>query len=261
MRVTLQVWRQESAAAPGRFELHEVDGVTEDLSLFEVLDILNERLAVRGEPPIAFDSDCREGICGNCGIMIDGVAHGPSTGTASCEIYMREFRDGATILLEPWRARAFPIIRDLVVDRSALDRIISAGGFISVHAGSAPEANTILVPHDVIEDAMDAAACIACGACVAACPNGSASLFTASKITHLGLLPQGQPERMDRVLAMVRQMDADGFGGCTWHGECEAACPKRISIQTISRMHRDYVRAALTLPRETGEEQASDGVE
>lgn len=257
MRVTLRVWRQASREATGRFEVYDADGITSDMSLFEVLDLVNERLAEKGEVPIAFDSDCREGICGTCGIMIDGVAHGPSAGTATCQLHMRSFQDGATILLEPWRATPFPLIKDLVVDRGALDRIIAAGGYITVHAGAAPEANGILVPRDDAEDAMDSAACIGCGACVAACPNASASLFTASKITHLGLMPQGQPERPHRALQMVRQMDAEGFGGCTWHGECEAACPKRISIQTIARMHRDYVKAAWKLRRHHLEATAS----
>lgn len=262
MRVTLRVWRQASRASTGRFEVYDADDITSDMSLFEVLDLVNERLSERGEVPIAFDSDCREGICGTCGIMVDGVAHGPSAGTATCQLHMRSFRDGATILLEPFRAAPFPLIKDLVVDRSALDRIIRAGGYITVHAGAAPEANAILVPRDDAEDAMDAAACIGCGACVAACPNGSASLFTGSKITHLGLLPQGQPERGHRALDMVQQMDAEGFGGCTWHGECEAACPKRISIHTISRMHREYIKAVWKMRRyHVGLRTSSEGKE
>jgi succinate dehydrogenase / fumarate reductase iron-sulfur subunit len=243
MHVVLRIWRQPAREAPGRFETYAADEITADMSLLEVLDVINERLVVRGEAPVAFDSDCREGICGACGMMIDGVAHGPLRGTATCQLHMRHFRDGATITLEPWRATALPIVKDLVVDRSALDRIIASGGFISVHAGAAPAANVILVPRDDAEDAIDAAACIGCGACVAACPNGSASLFTGAKIAHLGLLPQGQPERDRRALRMVRQMDEEGFGGCTWHGECQQACPKRITIHTIARMNRDFIAA------------------
>lgn len=249
MHVKLRVWRQASRSETGRFVVYEASDLTPDMSLLETLDGVNEALAAKGEEPIAFDSDCREGICGACGMMVDGVAHGPEGGVATCELHMRLFRDGAEILLEPWRAHPLPIVKDLVVDRGALDRIIAAGGFITVHAGAAPEANGIQVPRDHAEDAMNAAACIGCGACVAACPNGSASLFTASKLTHLGLLPQGQPERAYRALRMVRQMDEEGFGGCTWHGECEAACPKRISINTIARMQRDYVEAAYELRR------------
>jgi succinate dehydrogenase / fumarate reductase, iron-sulfur subunit len=197
--------------------------------------------------PIAFDHDCREGICGACGLMINGVAHGPDPGTATCQLHMRHFQDGDLITVEPWRARAFPVIKDLVVDRSAFDRIIQAGGFVSANTGSAPDGNAIPIPKDSVEQAMDAAQCIGCGACVAACPNGSASLFTAAKITHLGLLPQGQPERDRRALGMVLQMDAEGFGGCTLFGECQDACPKQIGIETISRMNRDYLRAMVTL--------------
>jgi succinate dehydrogenase / fumarate reductase iron-sulfur subunit len=249
MHVTLRIWRQSSRNATGRFETYQGSDIAPDMSFLEVLDVVNERLAARGEPPIAFDSDCREGICGACGLFIDGVAHGPLRGTATCQLQMRHFQDGATITVEPWRANAFPVVKDLVVDRSAFDRIIAAGGFISAHAGAAPDANAILVTRDDAEDAMDAAACIGCGACAAACPNGSASLFTASKITHLGLLPQGQPERGRRVLRMIRQMDEEGFGGCTWHGECQEACPKRISIHTIARMNRDHMTAVVTLRR------------
>jgi len=218
-----------------------------------MLDVVNERLIENGEVPIAFDHDCREGICGSCGLMINGVAHGPDPGTATCQLHMRRFKDGDIITIEPWRARAFPVIRDLVVDRSAFDRIIQAGGFVSANTGSAPDGNAIPIPKDAVEQAMDAAQCIGCGACVAACPNGSASLFTGAKITHLGLLPQGQPERERRALGMVLQMDAEGFGGCTLFGECQDACPKQISIETISRMNRDFLRAMLTLrPASTG---------
>jgi succinate dehydrogenase / fumarate reductase iron-sulfur subunit len=246
MRVTLRIWRQASRQAPGSFETHEATDVLPDMSFLEVLDVLNERLIESRREPIAFDSDCREGICGACGVMIDGVAHGPLQGTATCQLHMRRFRDGAVITVEPWRSIAFPLVKDLVVDRSALDRIIGAGGFVTAKTGSAPEANTVPVAKADADAAMDAAACIGCGACVAACPNGSASLFTASKITHLGLLPQGQPERARRVVGMVEQMDEEGFGGCTWHGECQAACPKEITIHTIARMNRDYLRAALS---------------
>jgi len=246
MKLTLRIWRQKDAKSPGAFETYVADGVSGEMSFLEMLDVVNERLTNAGGLPIAFDHDCREGICGSCGLMINGVAHGPMKGTATCQLHMRSFRDGDTLVVEPWRARAFPVIRDLVVDRGALDRIVAAGGYISVNTGSAPEANSVPVPKDAADGAMDAAACIGCGACVAACPNGSASLFTAAKITHLGLLPQGQPERARRVLQMVAQMDGERFGHCTLHGECQEACPKLISIDTIARMNRDYVRATLT---------------
>jgi len=219
-----------------------------------MLDVVNEGLIERGEVPIAFDHDCREGICGSCGMMINGVAHGPMKGTATCQLHMRSFNDGDTVVIEPWRARAFPVIRDLVVNRSALDRIIAAGGYISVSTGSPQDANNIPVPKDAADAAMDAAACIGCGACVAACPNGSASLFTGAKISHLGLLPQGQPERYRRALSMVSQMDLESFGYCTWYGECQEACPKEISIDVISRMNRDFMVASMREPeaRESG---------
>jgi succinate dehydrogenase / fumarate reductase iron-sulfur subunit len=244
MRVTLRVWRQAGPGAPGKLVNYDVPDVSPDMSFLEMLDVLNERLIERGEIPIAFDHDCREGICGSCSLMINGVAHGPMRGTATCQLHMRSFRDGDRITVEPWRARAFPVLRDLVVDRGALDRIIAAGGYVSVSTGGAPDANIIPVPKPDADVAMDAAACIGCGACVAACPNGSASLFTAAKITHLALLPQGQPERYRRVLAMVARMDEEGFGGCTLTGECQEACPKLISIDTIARMNRDYLRAS-----------------
>jgi succinate dehydrogenase / fumarate reductase iron-sulfur subunit len=244
MRVTLRVWRQAGPGAPGKLVSYDVPDVSPDMSFLEMLDVLNERLIERGEIPIAFDHDCREGICGSCSLMINGVAHGPMRGTATCQLHMRSFRDGDRITVEPWRARAFPVLRDLVVDRGALDRIIAAGGYVSVSTGGAPDANIIPVPKPDADVAMDAAACIGCGACVAACPNGSASLFTAAKITHLALLPQGQPERYRRVLAMVARMDEEGFGGCTLTGECQEACPKLISIDTIARMNRDYLRAS-----------------
>ena len=245
MRLTLHVWRQASAEAKGRFVRYEANDVSPDMSFLEMLDVVNDELAGRGEMPIAFDHDCREGICGSCGFMINGIAHGPARGTATCQLHMRLFRDGDDIWIEPWRSRAFPVVRDLVVNRSALDRIVAAGGYVSVHTGGAPDANSIPVPRDDAERSMDAAACIACGACVAACPNGSASLFTAAKISHLGLLPQGQPERHRRALGMVEQMDLEQFGGCSLFGECQEACPKEISIDTIARMQRDFLKASL----------------
>ena len=243
MNLILHVWRQENADAAGKMVVYQADDINPDMSFLEMLDVVNERLTERGEVPIAFDHDCREGICGSCSLMINGVAHGPMKGTATCQLHMRSFKDGDTIYIEPWRARAFPVIKDLSVDRSALDRIIQAGGFITAPTGGAQDANAILVPKDSAESAMDAAACIGCGACVAACPNASASLFTAAKITHLGFLPQGQAERYRRVLAMATQMDVEGFGACTWFGECQEACPKEISIDTIARMNRDYLNA------------------
>jgi succinate dehydrogenase / fumarate reductase iron-sulfur subunit len=248
MRLTLRVWRQAGPTAPGKLVTYDVPDVSPDMSFLEMLDVLNERLIERGEIPIAFDHDCREGICGSCSLMINGVAHGPMRGTATCQLHMRSFRDGDRVTVEPWRARPFPVLRDLVVDRGALDRIIAAGGYVSVSTGGAPDANIIPVPKPDADVAMDAAACIGCGACVAACPNGSASLFTAAKLTHLALLPQGQPERYRRVLAMVARMDEEGFGGCTLTGECQEACPKLISIDTIARMNRDYLRATVMEP-------------
>jgi succinate dehydrogenase / fumarate reductase iron-sulfur subunit len=249
MRVTLKVWRQAGPDAPGRLVEYVADKISPDMSFLEMLDVVNDELVRKGQDPIAFDSDCREGICGSCGCVVNGVPHGPDRGGTVCQLHMRKFRDGQTITVEPWRAAAFPVIKDLVVDRSALDRIIAAGGYISVSTGQAPEANGIPIHKDVVERAMDAAACIACGACVAACKNASASLFTAAKISHLGLLPQGQVERRERVLAMVDQMDAEGFGHCTNEAECQAVCPKEIPIATIARMYRDYMRASLTSSR------------
>jgi succinate dehydrogenase / fumarate reductase iron-sulfur subunit len=246
VNLTLRVWRQAGPDAPGRLVDYDAKDISPDASFLEMLDVVNERLLERGEAPIAFDHDCREGICGSCGLMINGVAHGPMQGTATCQLHMRSFRDGDALIVEPWRARAFPVLRDLVVDRGAFDRIIAAGGYISVNTGSAPDGNAIPVAKSAADAAMDAAQCIGCGACVAACPNGSASLFTAAKITHLGLLPQGQPERRRRALRMVVQMDDEGFGGCTLFGECQDACPKEISIDTIARMNRDYLMALLT---------------
>ena len=251
MKVTLRVWRQPGPGAPGRLERYDADDISPEMSFLEMLDVVNEKLIAAGKPPIAFDHDCREGICGSCSLMINGVAHGPMKGTATCQLHMRSFEDSAEIVVEPWRARAFPVIKDLVVDRSALDRIIQAGGYVSVDTGGAPDGNAIPIAKDAVERSMDAAQCIGCGACVAACPNGSASLFTAAKISHLGLLPQGQPERYRRALRMVTQMDAELFGGCSWFGECQEACPKEISIDTITRMNADFIRGA-TIARGDG---------
>ena len=252
MNLVLHIWRQKAPRVEGAFIRYEVRGITPEMSFLEMLDILNERLASEGSSPVAFESDCREGICGTCGFMIDGIAHGPLAGTAVCQLYMRHFTDGAELLIEPWRARAFPVLKDLVVDRSAFDRIIAAGGFITAPTGAAKEANVASVSKQSAEAAIDAAACIGCGACVAACPNASAALFTGAKIAHLGLLPQGQPERARRAVGMVERMDAESFGNCSWHGECQEACPKRISIDVIARMNRDYLRAAMTRPPDGG---------
>lgn len=245
MKITLQVWRQPAPNKPGRFERYEVPNVSEHQSFLEMLDLLNENLVAEGREPVAFDSDCREGICGTCGVVINGRPHGPEKATTTCQLHMRHFKDGDELIIEPWRARAFPVLRDLVVDRSAFDRIIQAGGYVSVRAGSAPEANALPVPKESADLAMDAAACIGCGACVASCPNASAMLFTSAKIGHLNLLPQGAPEAEDRVRKMVAQMEAEGFGHCTNHLECEAACPKEISADFISRMNRQLVGAML----------------
>jgi succinate dehydrogenase / fumarate reductase iron-sulfur subunit len=245
MNLTLQVWRQKNRRDAGRFVRYEAKEISPDMSFLEMLDVVNERLIGKGEEPIAFDHDCREGICGACGMMIGGVAHGPRQATTACQLHMRSFKDGDEISIEPWRASAFPVLRDLIVDRSALDRIIAAGGFVSVPTGSAPDGNAIPVRKENADLAMDAAACIGCGACVAACPNASAMLFTSAKVSHLGLLPQGQPEREIRVKKMVATMDAAGFGTCTNHGECEAVCPKQISVAFIARMNRDYLSATL----------------
>src|SRR5215218_149026 len=250
MKFKLEVWRQKGPNAAGKLVSYDAPDVSPDMSFLEMLDVLNERLTESGQEPIAFAHDCREGICGSCSLMINGVAHGPVRGAATCQVHMRSFDDGETIRIEPWRARAFPVIKDLIVDREALDRIVQAGGFISVPTGSAPDANAVPIPKQDVDDAMDAAACIGCGACVAACPNASASLYTAAKVSHLGLLPQGQPERYRRVLRMVDQMDLEGFGGCTLYGECQEACPKLISIDTIARMNRDYFKAAALGNRE-----------
>lgn len=243
MNLTLKVWRQKSPRDRGRFVTYKLNDVSPDMSFLEMLDVLNEQLIEKGEEPIAFDHDCREGICGMCGLVINGVAHGPEQTTA-CQLHMRSFRYTNTITIEPWRSKAFPVIKDLVVDRSSFDRIIQAGGYISVSTGGVPDANTIPIPKETADLAMDAAACIGCGACVAACPNGSAMLFTAAKVSHLNLLPQGQPERHTRVMKMVAQMDAEGFGGCTNIGECSAVCPKEISLDFIARMNRDLIKAS-----------------
>jgi succinate dehydrogenase / fumarate reductase, iron-sulfur subunit len=242
LNLTLKVWRQDGPDSEGHFATYDTPGISPDMSFLEMLDTVNERLIEAGEVPIEFDHDCREGICGSCGIMIDGKAHGPQKGTATCQLHMRHYREGDTIVLEPWRAGGFPIIRDLMVDRRALDTIVAAGGFISVNTGSAPEANLTPVPKDAADAAMDAAACIQCGACVAACPNSAAQLFTAAKIEHLNQLPQGQAERWSRTEAMVETME-EFFGSCTNHGECEEACPKEIPIDFIAYMNRDYVRS------------------
>jgi succinate dehydrogenase / fumarate reductase, iron-sulfur subunit len=244
MRITLHIWRQPNAAAPGKMVRYEVPDVNHEMSFLEMLDVLNESLIAKGEEPVAFDHDCREGICGACGAMVNGVAHGPLAATTLCQLHMRHFKDGDVLYVEPWRAKAFPVIKDLVVDRSAFDRIIAAGGFVSVSTGSAQDGNTILIPKDVADRSMDAAACIGCGACVAMCPNGSAALFTGAKISHLGLLPQGQPERHTRAIAMVAQATAEAFGSCTNIGECEAVCPKEIKLDVIARMNRDFIRAS-----------------
>ncbi|MFI0422424.1 succinate dehydrogenase/fumarate reductase iron-sulfur subunit [Spongiactinospora sp. 9N601] len=243
MNLTLKVWRQDGPSDQGRMVTYEVKDVSPDMSFLEMLDVLNERLILEGGDPVAFDHDCREGICGMCGMVINGVAHGEQRATTTCQLHMRHFKDGDTVTIEPWRAAPFPVVKDLVVDRSAFDRIIQAGGFISVPAGSAPDAHALPVKKDDADSAFDAATCIGCGACVAACPNGSASLFTAAKITHLGLLPQGQPERDKRAKAMVDQMDLEGFGGCTNTGECTAVCPKGIPLSTIAQMNRDYLKS------------------
>jgi succinate dehydrogenase / fumarate reductase iron-sulfur subunit len=241
MKLTLHIWRQPGPDKPGRFVRYEHNEVNEHMSFLEMLDVLNEELTGKGEEPVAFDHDCREGICGACGFVINGLAHGPRRGTTVCQLHMRNFQDGEELYLEPWRAKAFPVLKDLIVDRSAFDRIIVAGGYISIPTGSAPDGTAVLIRKETAERAMDAAQCIGCGACVAACPNASASLFTSAKIAHLALLPQGQPERYDRAVRMVNQMNTEAFGSCTNIGECEAVCPKRISIENIALMHCDYL--------------------
>jgi succinate dehydrogenase / fumarate reductase iron-sulfur subunit len=245
VRINLRVWRQAGPTAPGKLVEYKAESVSPDMSFLEMLDVVNEGLIVRGEDPIAFDSDCREGICGTCGFMVDGIPHGPMRATTVCQLHMRSFKDGDTLTLEPWRAKAFPIIKDLIVDRTAMDRIIQAGGYTSVNVGAAPDGNAILIPKPVVEQAMDSAQCIQCGACVAACKNASAALFTSAKISHLALLPQGQVERYTRVVRMVDRHDAEGFGSCSNEAECEAVCPKEISITNIARMNREYLKATL----------------
>jgi succinate dehydrogenase / fumarate reductase iron-sulfur subunit len=246
VRIFLEIWRQKDARDEGRFVRYEVPDVTEHMSFLEMLDVLNQRLVESGEEPVAFDSDCREGICGTCGFLVNGEAHGPLRNATICQTHMRHFNDGDALRLEPWRAAAFPVLRDLCVDRSALDRIIAAGGYVTVRTGSAPEANAIPVPKPAADRGMEAAACIGCGACVAACPNASAALFTGAKITHLGVLPQGQPERGARAIGMTTQAVAEGFGHCTTIGECAAVCPAGIQLDVISRMNRDYLKASLS---------------
>lgn len=242
LRLTLLIWRQPGPDAPGKMVEYQVNDVSTEMSFLEMLDVLNEDLTRRGEDPVAFDSDCREGICGMCGLVVNGRPHGPNPGTTVCQLHMRFFKDGDRITIEPWRARAFPIVKDLIVDRSAFDRIVAAGGYISTNVGSAPEANTLPVGKDQSEAAMDAAVCIGCGACVATCKNASAVLFTGAKLTHLAMLPQGDPERLRRAVRMVRQMDAEGFGSCSNEGECEAVCPKRINLSVIATLRREFNR-------------------
>jgi succinate dehydrogenase iron-sulfur subunit len=245
MNLTLKIWRQQDPKSAGKFVTYQVQNVTPDMSFLEMLDLLNENLQTKGEAPVVFEHDCREGICGSCGFLVNGVAHGGHRGTTVCQLSMRFFKDGDSLTLEPWRAKAFPVLRDLSVDRSAFDRIIQAGGFISAPTGGAPDANAILVPKESAERAFDAAACIGCGACVAACPNAAAMLFTSAKITHLNSLPQGQPQRDTRTVNMVAAMTEEAFGSCTNHGECEAVCPKEIPIEFIGRMNRDLIHAML----------------
>ena len=252
MNLKLHVWRQKNAQSAGRFVTYEAKDVSPDMSFLEMLDVVNEGLIGKGEDPIAFDHDCREGICGMCGVVVNGVPHGPRKATTACQLHMRSFRDGDEVVLEPWRAKAFPVLKDLIVDRGAFDRIIAAGGFISVATGNAPDGNAIPVPKQAADLSMDAAACIGCGACVAACPNASAMLFVAAKASHLGYLPQGQPERYKRALKMVEQMDKEGFGTCTNHGECSNACPKEIRQEFIARLNRDYLKASIIDRPETG---------
>ena len=245
INLTLHVWRQKSGSEPGRFERYDARNISTHASFLEMLDVVNEDLIEKGEDPIAFDHDCREGICGMCGMVINGVAHGPHRLTTTCQLHMRHFDDGQELWIEPWRATAFPVVKDLIVDRSAFDRIIEAGGYVSVRTGSAPEANDQPIQKPVADQAFDAATCIGCGACVAACPNASANLFVSAKVSHLSLLPQGQPERLQRARDMVARMDAEGFGACSNHGECEAVCPKGISLNWIARMNRELVRSMI----------------
>jgi len=250
MKMNLKIWRQKNVTTAGKFVTYQVDQVTPEMSFLEMLDVLNEQLIGRGEEPVAFEHDCREGICGSCGFLIDGVPHGPRRHTTVCQLHMRFFNDGDSVTLEPWRAKPFPVVKDLVVDRSAFDRIIQAGGYISAPTGSAPDARAVLVPKEAADTAFDAAACIGCGACVASCPNASAMLFTSAKVTHLNVLPQGQPERDERTLNMVAAMSREGFGACSNHTECEAVCPKGIPIEVIANLNRDLVSAAFARRRE-----------
>lgn len=245
IKLTLKIWRQKNAKSKGKFETHKLDHVSPDASFLEMLDQLNEKLTLKNHDPIAFDHDCREGICGMCGAVVNGEAHGPEKSTTLCQLHMRHFKNGDTIIIEPFRAKGFPVIKDLAIDRTSFDRVIQAGGYISVRTGSAPDANVILIPKDASDSAMDAAQCIGCGACVAACPNASAMLFVSAKVNHLNLLPQGQPERYSRAKNMVLQMDKEGFGNCSNEYQCEAACPKDISVENIARMNRDYAKASL----------------
>jgi succinate dehydrogenase / fumarate reductase iron-sulfur subunit len=259
MKLTLHVWRQMNPEDRGELVTYQLDEVSAHMSFLEMLDVLNQQLIERGEEPVAFEHDCREGICGSCGLMINGVAHGDQPGSTVCQLHMRHFKDGDEIYIEPWRARAFPVIKDLVVDRSAFDRIIQAGGFVSVRTGSAPDANAMPVAKDTAELAMDFAECIGCGACVASCPNGAAMLFVGAKISHLGLLPQGQPEREQRAKAMVTAMEEEGFGACSNFRACEAVCPKEISISGIARMNKDFRKAVLTARGPAGGKKSSGG--
>jgi succinate dehydrogenase / fumarate reductase iron-sulfur subunit len=249
MDLTLKIWRQKGPEEPGRIVTYPMTGISPEISFLEMLDLLNEKLEREGQEPVAFDHDCREGICGMCSLVINGRPHGSERGTTVCQLHMRFFEDGQTIVIEPWRAKAFPVIKDLVVDRGAFDRIIAAGGYVSVRTNSAPEANSIPIPKENAEEAMDAASCIGCGACVAACPNAAAMLFVGARVSQLALLPQGQPERRERARSMVEAMDAAGFGNCTNESECEAACPKEISVTNIARLNREYVRAVFTSKR------------
>lgn len=252
MKLTLNIWRQKNANTPGKMVRYDLANVSEHMSFLEMLDVLNEELTLKGEDPVAFEHDCREGICGSCGFMINGVAHGPQRGTTVCQLHMRHFKDGQELWLEPWRAKAFPVLKDLIVDRGAFDRIIEAGGYVSVNTGGAPDGNALPIEKQKADRAMDAAQCIGCGACVAACPNASASLFTSAKISHLALLPQGEPERTRRVRNMVAQMTSELFGACTNIGECEAVCPKNIKLENIARMNREFLKASWTFREETG---------
>ena len=261
INLTLKVWRQKSSKDKGHFETYQAECISTDMSFLEMLDVVNEKLILEGKDPVAFEHDCREGICGSCGAVVNGIAHGPEKGTTLCQLHMRHFKDGQTVVVEPFRAKAFPVLKDLIVDRSVLDRIVQAGGYISINTGSAPDANTIPVAPRNADLAMDAAACIGCGACVAACPNASAMLFTGAKISHLALLPQGRPEAAKRALAMIQKMDELGFGNCSNHKECEAVCPKEISISHIARFNREFLKAGFASQERIGEETKSKGEE